>query len=224
METTARFPLRFLPSNPTGTTQSRRPTRHTFCRRRLCISFRSDWQEVQEQRQHRPQCPDRRLAGQRDLPLFVGAANVLPCQRHGLQRAGQFRASCIPAITDPGAVFAQDKGSFDPAAGPLLQRGRVPAVERVQLQFRHGSTRRGHRTRLLVSESGLGLHQEHADGRRNELEFRFEVFDLWNWHTFSSRGILAMAFSNDLASSDFGKWTGSVTDPRTAQLAVRFEF
>ena len=28
---------------------------------------------------------------------------------------GQFRAGCIPAIVNPDAVFAQDKGSFDPA-------------------------------------------------------------------------------------------------------------
>ena len=33
---------------------------------------------------------------------------------------GQFRAGCIPAIVNPDAVFAQDKGDFDPGAGPLF--------------------------------------------------------------------------------------------------------
>ena len=36
---------------------------------------------------------------------------------------GQFRAGCIPAITNQDAVFAQDKGNFDPAKGPLLNVG-----------------------------------------------------------------------------------------------------
>ena len=48
------------------------------------------------------------------LPIFFrvnGTACNVP---------GQFRAACIPAIVNPDAVFAQDKGSFDPANGPLL--------------------------------------------------------------------------------------------------------
>jgi hypothetical protein len=57
------------------------------------------------------------------------------------------------------------------------------------------------------------------------VSFRFEIFNLWNWHTFSNSGEFGgQAFNTDLASADFGKWNGSVTDPRTMQLAVRFEF
>ena len=57
------------------------------------------------------------------------------------------------------------------------------------------------------------------------LQIRFEVFNLWNWHIFSNGGSFGgLAFDNDLASPDFGKWNGSVTDPRTMQLAARIEF
>ena len=50
---------------------------------------------------------------------------------------------------------------------------------------------------------------------------------MWNWHIFSNpTGSWATGspFNTDLASPDFGKWNGCVTDPRTMQLAVRFEF
>ena len=57
------------------------------------------------------------------------------------------------------------------------------------------------------------------------VQIRFEIFNLWNWHMFSNPGQLGgLAFNNDLASPDFGKWNGSVTEPRTMQLAARFEF
>jgi hypothetical protein len=58
------------------------------------------------------------------------------------------------------------------------------------------------------------------------LQFRFEMFNMWNWHTFANNGGEwgGLAFVNDVASPDFGKWNGSVTDPRTMQVALRFEF
>ena len=58
------------------------------------------------------------------------------------------------------------------------------------------------------------------------VQFRFEVFNLWNWHMFNARASIeqATAFDTNIASANFGKWTGPVTDPRTMQLAVRFEF
>ena len=41
---------------------------------------------------------------------------------------GAFRAGCIPAITNAGAVFAQDKGSFDPGLGPLFNKDAFTPV------------------------------------------------------------------------------------------------
>jgi hypothetical protein len=57
------------------------------------------------------------------------------------------------------------------------------------------------------------------------LQLRIEAFNVWNWHIFSNAGEFGgLAFTNDIASPNFGKWNGSVTDPRSVQLAFRFEF
>ena len=60
------------------------------------------------------------------------------------------------------------------------------------------------------------------------LQLRVEAFNLWNWHIFGTSGSLfngiAGAFNNDLASPDFGKWAGGVSNPRSVQLAARLEF
>lgn len=138
---------------------------------------------------------------------------------------GQVRAGCIPAITNLDAVFAQDKGSFDPAAGPLFNKAAFEPV--TAFNFYYG---RGNR----VEESVRGFAYYNQDlsfmkntrlvGRTN-LQIRFEIFNLWNWHMFTNPGQWGgLAFNNDLASPDFGRWNGSVTDPRTMQLAARFEF
>ena len=52
---------------------------------------------------------------------------------------GQFRAACIPAITDPGAVFAQDKDSFDPALGPLFNKDAFEPVTAFNYYFGTGN-------------------------------------------------------------------------------------
>jgi len=138
---------------------------------------------------------------------------------------GAFRAGCIPGIIDAGSVFAQDKGSFDPGKGPLLN---INAFEPASA-FNY-YTGKGNR----VEESIRGFSYQNQDltflkntrfGGGTNLQLRFEVFNLWNWHTFSADGEWGnQAFNNDVASPDFGKWTGGVTQPRILQLGVRFEF
>ncbi len=136
-----------------------------------------------------------------------------------------FRAGCIPAITDQGSVFAQDKGSFDPADGPLFNKNAFEPVSAFNFYYGQGNR---------VEESVRGFAYRNQDlsfikntrmaGHTN-LQVRFEIFNLWNWHNFSNGGSFGgLAFDNDLASPDFGKWNGSVTDPRTMQLAARIEF
>jgi hypothetical protein len=59
------------------------------------------------------------------------------------------------------------------------------------------------------------------------LQIRVEAFNMWNWHNFSAPGSAnngIKAFNTDLASAGFGTWNGTVTDSRSVQLAVRFEF
>jgi outer membrane receptor protein involved in Fe transport len=138
---------------------------------------------------------------------------------------GAFRAGCIPAITNPSAVFAQDKGSFDPSKGPLFNKDAFEPVDAFNFYYGQGN-------RIEESVRGFGYHNQDLSfikntrmaGRTN-FQIRFEIFNLWNWHMFSNPGNFGgLAFINDLASPDFGKWNGSVTDPRTMQLAARFEF
>ena len=153
------------------------------------------------------------------LPLFFrlgGTACNVP---------GAFRAGCIPAIISPDAVFAQNKGSFDPAKGPLLN---VAAFE--PLGAFNFYTGRGNR--IEESVRGFGYHNQDLALVKNarmpggtNLQFRVEVFNLWNWHMFTDGGPWGNSgFNTDLSSPDFGTWNGTVTDPRSIQLAARFEF
>jgi hypothetical protein len=139
-----------------------------------------------------------------------------------------FRAGCIPAIN--GNPFAQDKGSFDPGKGPLFNvNAFTPASS---FNYNYGTGNR-------VEESIRGFAYQNQDltfmkntrmaGGTN-LQFRIEVFNLWNWHTFLPSGSNpgawgAQAFNTDVASENFGRWNdGNVSQPRQIQLGVRFEF
>jgi hypothetical protein len=64
-------------------------------------------------------------------------------------------------------------------------------------------------------------------GGGTNVQFRFEMFNMWNWHIFNAPGEEnngLSAFDTDLASPTFGKWNGNVSDPRTMQISLRFEF
>jgi hypothetical protein len=141
---------------------------------------------------------------------------------------GQFRAGCIPAIINPDAVFAQDKSSFDPNAGPLFNKDAFEPVSAFNFY-----TGRGNR----IEENVRGFAYRNQDmtfikntslaGHTN-LQLRLEVFNLWNWHVFGASGDInepvAGAFDLDLASPTFGSWKGGVSDPRSIQIAARIEF
>ena len=139
---------------------------------------------------------------------------------------GQFRAGCIPAVTG-GDPFAQDKGSFDPNKGPLFNKNAFEPVS--AFNFYYGTGAR------ITSYRGFGYHNQDLSlvkntslGGRMNLQFRIEAFNVWNWHIFGGRGEFgsgaSAAFNTDLASPDFGKWNGTVSNPRNVQLAVRLEF
>ncbi len=138
---------------------------------------------------------------------------------------GQFRVGCIPAITNAGSVFLQDKGSFDPAKGPLFNKAAFESVDAFNFYYGKGN-------RVEPSVRTFGYHNQDLSFIKNtrivgttNVQLRFEIFNVWNWHMFSNPGEWGgLAFNNDLSSPDFGKWNGSVTEPRTMQVAARFEF
>jgi Carboxypeptidase regulatory-like domain len=155
------------------------------------------------------------------LPMFFrvgGTACNVP---------GPFRAACIPGIISPDSVFAQDKGDFDPAAGPLLN---VNAFEPVSAF----SFYQGHGNRIEESVRGFAYRNQDLAFVKNtrlpgntNVQIRIEAFNMWNWHNFSANGSAnngIAAFNTDIASPDFGKWNKTVTDSRSVQLAARFEF
>jgi hypothetical protein len=141
---------------------------------------------------------------------------------------GQFRAGCIPAITNVGSVFAQDKSSYDPSKGPLFNRDAFEPVSAFNFYYGRGN-------RIEEDVRGFGYHNQDLSFIKNtklpgntNLQFRFEMFNMWNWHIFGARGTImgsiTDAFDLDLASPKFGSWKGGVSDPRNMQLAIRFEF
>jgi hypothetical protein len=141
---------------------------------------------------------------------------------------GQFRAGCIPAITG-STIFAQDKDSFDPAQGPLFDRNAFESVDAFNFYYGTGARMTSFRAPSYRNQD-LSLIKNTRLGGRMNLQLRIEAFNLWNWHVFSGCGGSncfsgdASAFVTDLASPDFGRWNGRVSNPRNIQVAARLEF
>jgi Carboxypeptidase regulatory-like domain len=141
---------------------------------------------------------------------------------------GQFRARCIPAIINPGAVFAQSKDNFDPGDGPLFSRDAFEPVSAFNFYYGSGN-------RIEEDVRGFAYRNQDLSFIKNtrlpggmNVQFRVEMFNMWNWHVFGARGTtfgaITDAWDLDLASPTFGDWKGGVSDPRNIQIAARFEF
>jgi hypothetical protein len=140
---------------------------------------------------------------------------------------GQFRAACIPAIVDPDRVFAQDKGSFDPAKGPLFNKDAFEPLSAFNFYWGRGN-------RIEEDIRGFAYHNQDLSFIKNtalpggtNLQLSVAAFNVWNWHIFNARGQAndgISSFNTDLASADFGLWNKRVTDPRNIQVALRFQF
>ena len=152
------------------------------------------------------------------LPLYFrsGFCNV----------PGAFRAACIPGITNAGSVFAQDKGSFDPAKGPLFNKDAFEPVSAFNFYYGKGN-------RVEESQRAFGYHNQDLSFIKNTTDgAAARTCSSASRSSTSGTGTCSrnpgewggLAFNNDLASPDFGKWNGSVTEPRTMQLAARIEF
>jgi len=135
---------------------------------------------------------------------------------------GEFRVGCIPSIT--GDVWAQDKGSFDPNAGPIFKTSAFESPDAFNYYYGNGPR--------VTDIRGFGYHNQDLTFIKNtklwksvNLQLRVEAFNVWNWHDFTNSGEWGnSSFNTDIASPDFGQWNGSVTNPRVIQLAARLEF
>jgi len=141
---------------------------------------------------------------------------------------GQFRAGCIPAIINPDAVFAQDKGDYDPNAGPLFNKSAFEPLSAFNFYFGQGNRIEENVRGFAYRNQDLSFIKNTRMGGGTNLQFRLEMFNLTNRVYFgapnSTFGATTDAFDLDLASPTFGQWKGGVSDPRNIQLAIRFEF
>jgi hypothetical protein len=144
---------------------------------------------------------------------------------------GQFRTACIPAVVGGANIFAQDVGSIDPNAGPLFNKDAFQSVDTFNFNYGTGARVTSYRGPSYRNQD-LSLVKNTKLGARMNLQLRIEAFNVWNWHVFSGCGGGSnncfsgdtSAFTTDLASPDFGKWNGRVSNPRNIQVAARFEF
>jgi hypothetical protein len=138
----------------------------------------------------------------------------------------QFVADCIPAILPGANPWAQQKGNFNPNK-PLLNSAAFESPSEFNFYLGQGprvSNLRGFGYRnqdfALIKNSRI---TEHVN-----FQIRAEFFNLWNWHIFDQQGneftTNPSAFTTDVASPSFGTWNGSVTSPRTIQVAGRLTF
>lgn len=153
------------------------------------------------------------------MPLFFSNSNVCGVP-------SQFTAACIPGINSGAQALAQSFGSinvnqpmfnaaaFEPTSlfsgGNYLGVG--PRVSGVR-----GSPYRN--TSLSVAKK-ISI-KEHLN-----LEFRAEMFNLFNNHYFTCDGNFSSCtpFNNDPSAPKLGSWNGTVTQPRNIQLVGRITF
>jgi hypothetical protein len=137
---------------------------------------------------------------------------------------GQFRVGCIPSIN--GNPFAQDVGSYDPGKGPLFNTGAFENPNDFNFYYGNGDRITSYRQQSYRNQD-ISLIKNTKLGGRVNLQLRISAFNVWNWHVFttsSQNDWYSPAFDTDIASPDFGQWTGSVSNPRNIQLSARLEF
>jgi hypothetical protein len=141
---------------------------------------------------------------------------------------GNFGAGCIPAQIEGADPFAQDKGSYDPNKGPLLNKAAFEPSTNFNFYWGTGprvSNFRGFGYRNF----DLGVVKDTPITEKVKLQMRFEFFNLFNLHQFIIPGggnsnNAANVVNNDVSSPSFGIWAGAVTPPRTIQLGVKVIF
>jgi hypothetical protein len=173
----------------------------------------------------------------RGIPFFFSSGN---CQ------GGAFQTGCFPGLKSGANPFLQDVNKFDPGKGPLFD---IRAFE-----FDTGRRRaNGSAITVFDADSGLangfytgsgvrvtnlrGPNFKNIDAtlvkntritEKVNFQFRAEFFNLGNFHYFVNPGGFNIGgnlpFDTNVASPNFGRWTGNVSNPRTIQFGGRIEF
>ena len=157
----------------------------------------------------------------RGIPFFFrsGSCNI----------SGTLREACIPGLLSGTDPFLQDPNHYNPAAGPLFNINAFEPVANFATANYSGS---GSRISDLRGPNYKDVSLSFTKNTRitERVNFRISVnfFNAFNAHYFLADEFRNLggdsAFNNDISNSNFGKWNGTVSSPRTIQFAGRIEF
>ncbi len=178
---------------------------------------------------------DKAVGGWRMSTLFRASSGVPMYFRSGTCAAAdaQFAVACIPGILPGANLYAQSRSGFDPNKGPLFNVSAFEPVSAFSLPtdptkaLYYGVGPRISNIRSFgYHDQSLAFIKDTKLTERLNIQIRAEIFNLWNWHIFNNNSpdYGVSAFTTDISSSDFGKWNGSVTNPRNIQVGARLTF
>ena len=144
-----------------------------------------------------------------------------------LQRAGPVPRGMHPGASSMRARCSpRTRAASIPAKGPLFNAAAFEPVSAFNYYIGKGN-------RVEDSVRGFGYHNQDLSFIKNtrfgggtNLQIRFEVFNMWNWHMFygGSEGLALCRSTPTSRARTSASGTGGVTDPRMLQLGIRFEF
>jgi hypothetical protein len=144
---------------------------------------------------------------------------------------GALREGCIPGILPGQTVQPHGRNGYNPKSGaPYLN---INALEPASAFNTFGYTGTGNAVTSVYGPSykdlDLSLAKDFAIVERVKFKFSANFFNAFNNHYLiasqgGNYGGPSVAFHNDVANSNFGTWTGSVSTPRTIQFSGRLEF
>jgi hypothetical protein len=149
---------------------------------------------------------------------------------------GQFRQGCLVGIKSGADPFLVNFGDYDPDWAAPQERRRalfnINSFEPLSAFENFGYVGSGVRITNVRGPNfknvDVSLIKNTRIGERVNFQIRAEFFNALNSHYFINPGGFNISgnfpFDNNIASPNFGKWTGDVSSPRTIQLGARFEF
>jgi hypothetical protein len=137
----------------------------------------------------------------------------------------QFRAGCIPGFRSD-SVLTSNLSDFDPGLGqPLFNKSAFESEDAFNFYWGVGPRISNLRSYAFWNHD-MAIYKDFRVTEGLKFQLRGEFFNLWNAHNFTPAGQSwgAQAFTTNIASPDFGVWTGTVSAPRNIQLGARVEF
>jgi len=128
---------------------------------------------------------------------------------------GQFQAACVPGMIPGENALLQDNSNFDPNRARYNLRAFEP-ISTFNFNWGKGSRYTNIRG-FPYTNFDISLFKNILIVERVRIQLRFESFNTFNQHIFTS-------FDSNVASPNFGRWTGGVSAPRNFQLGGKVIF